>query len=620
MSGAQEGLWWTEARRGALRRAMAEGNETARFLEAQTRERAVPGDDMERDGRGLESRAALAWLEDDAPLANSVAREWAAFCAEGPKSNLGEAGWALTGAAIVDTVYGLLEPETRRLTAEALWNLVARLRMPGRGNPHVVTNNWWAVTHGGALCAALTAERLAGADAPGFDPDAAEWALGRLRAFCHHFGPTGLYHEGLGYIRYTCMFLFPAIMAARSRGLGDLLEAFPNLRNTLPSLYAAVALREYEDDTLAAGSNFGASLCWNDMGTGAGVTCLDSIGLAIAPPPLRPALKGWFDKLTGPRSPRPSLGGHHACVPLAWAFLPLEDGGDVFRALPREVTDSRQGLLFWRDRYQDAGDVVFGLYAKPTHAGGHSHQDAGSLRMEAFGTDWIAGPGQARTRREGQSVAFPAAGELPGANLGAVNFQKTLPDGLLAGMELRKVSGCYHERLVALKHRPGEPLPLACMIADLVDDHQDRDWCWNWTYSRELEARLDEDGGGVRLCRKDGLAVWIRFLEAKPRSLTLGELPESRRTYAGGRAESYRGKPFVSAVFAPEKHLAMVVAAVWGPLDSLPRPEGGIHGLSAGGDMCWARPFGAAIPSAFRPGISAGPSQASPVQDAAHLC
>ena len=594
-----------------MRAALAAGDPSARFLEEQTRAQAVSGENVEKGGRGLEPRAVIAWLDQDTALAESAVLDWAAFAKGSLKSNLGEAGWALTGASIVDTVGDMLSDEARLAAAEALWSLVARLRVPTQGNPHVVTNNWWAVTHGGALCAALAAERLAGCECPGYDADAAPWALGRLRAFCHHFGPAGLYHEGLGYIRYTCIFLFSAIMAARSQGRGDLLEAFPNLRRTLPSLYAATAARAYQDDSVGTPEKFGASLSWNDMGTGAGVCAVDHIGLAIAPGEQRASLKAWFDILSGPESPNPSLGGHHGCIPMAWAFHPLGVARPDTIDLPREVVDSRQGLWFWRSAYRDAQDVVFGLYAKATHGGGHVHRDAGSLRLEAFGTDWIAGPGQARTSRDGQTVAFPAAGEEPRANLGAVHFQESRVDGILAGIELRKASGCYHERFVSLKANAEGSCPLLLAVTDLVDDHAERDWVWNWTFPRELNAELDADGAGVKLCRDDGMAVWIRFLEARPKSLDLCELPESRRTFAAGNTETYKGKPFLHAVFAPRKHLAVVVAAVWGVKETLKAPEGGIHAVSVGEDVRWDRPFGAAVPAGYEPGRSPGPAQCS---------
>lgn len=59
-------------------------------------------------------------------------------------------------------------------------------------NPHVISNNWWAVTHSGALLCALAAHGQV--DAKGQSQDMTEvidWAAGRLDAFCQHFGNAG---------------------------------------------------------------------------------------------------------------------------------------------------------------------------------------------------------------------------------------------------------------------------------------------------------------------------------------------------------------------------------------------------------------------------------------------
>lgn len=603
-----QALWWNPERMRQVREAIAHGDPDALFLEQQTRRR-VESDDVEDGCHGWEPRAVLAWLEQDADEAVEVMRAWVEASTDGPTSNLGEAGWALSGAVIADILSELLPDAERVRAAEALWSLVRRLRVPTKGNPHVVTNNWWAVTHGAALCAALEAQRLAGRSADGADPEAVPWALGRLRSFCHHFGPAGLYHEGLGYIRYTCIFVLSAVQACRSTVTADLLEEFPNLRNLLPSLYAATIARPYQDDTIGGTDRHGASLSWNDMGAGAGVSCVDHIGMAIAPPQLRPSLKAWFDRLTGRLCPQPTLGGHHVCLPMAWAYMPIGEPDADVSALPTLVQDSRQGFWIWRDGYRGPEDVVVGIYSKATHAGGHHHEDAGSMRIDAFGSDWMAGPGQARPAKLGQSVMFPADGEK-NLNRSHLNFQELREDGFCVSMDMRKSSGAYHERLIAIQKSVSDAAPpLLLAQLDVVDDHKHRDWTWTWTFARTLEVRLDGDGCGARLSNGRGMYLHLRFLESRPDRLELEELPSSQRTYAGGNTERYLGKPLLKATFAPSPHLAVLVAGIWSTSPEL-RISGGVHELCVE-NLCWARPFGAALPAGFRPGVSSGPSQNS---------
>lgn len=602
-------LWWNPDRMEAVRQALAEGDPTLKFFETQTRARTSGGE--EEGCHGMEPRAVVAWLDGDRDEASRLLATWRELAAVKPTSNLGEAGWALSGAALLDVLDTLVEPDAREATARVLWNLVAKLRVPTKGNPHVVTNNWWAVTHGAALCAALAAERASTPSTPGRDPDAVAWAYGRLRAFCSHFGPTGLYHEGLGYIRYTSIFVFSAAMAARSQGVGDLLAEFPNLAQMVPSLYTATIAREYVDDTHGASPKSGVSLSWNDMGMGAGVSAVDHIGLSLAPRDLQPALCAWFDRAFGRKAAHPTIGGHHANVPMAWAFHPfgLPDADPA--TLPTRVHDTRQGLLFARNRWRDANDIVFGLYTKATHGGGHAHSDAGSIRLEAFGQSWIAGPGQARTRPEGQSIVWPGdALEAKRQNNAYLNFHEDLPTGLRVSVDLRKSSGAYHERLLALDWSPPGQTKLAMLLMDHVDDHLDtRAWNWSWTHGREIQGEIESDGLGFILRAESGGTLRLRFLGAKPETLEISALPSSQRTYSGGNTETYAGKPVLQARFAPAKHLSILVAAVWS--DGEPAElSGDIEALTINGEP-WTRPFGAMLPRSFQPGASPGPSQFS---------
>lgn len=601
-------LWWDPQHLAKAREALANGDPDWVFLESQTRARKSGG---EEDGsHGLEPRAVCAWLDGDANAAAEILAQYRSYSEQEPSSNLGDAAWAMSGAILLDILADLVSKADRDATAAVLWMRCHRLHVPTRGNPHIVTNNWWAVTHGGALCAALAATRYGSPDTPGFHADAVPLLLGRIRAFCNHFGPSGLYHEGLGYIRYTCIFLLAAITACKSQGTADLLADFPNLRNLLPSLYAATTARTFVDDDVDALPKSGASLSWNDMGTSAGLSAVDHIGIAIAPEERQPALNAWFHRAFGREAPHPNIGGHHGCVPMAWAFRPVGLPRPQAINLPTDVQDARQGFWIARNQYQDAQDIVFGLYAKHSHAGGHRHEDAGSIRLEAFGTNWIAGPGQARSQKVGQTIMFPVDPQEKTDNLAFLNFQERRPHGLIAGMDMRKTSGAYHERYVACNWQPSAAGPLALALFDQIDDHKNRDWQWTWTFAQHLQAEIDADGRGVVLRDPDtpgSMTAHIRFLLAQPATLEIRELPESKRTYAAGNTVHYRGKPYIHATFAAEPHLPVLAVAAWHANTPM-EISGDLFKVTLGGHT-WSRPFGAAIPRGFQPGRSPGPSQ-----------
>jgi len=296
------------------------------------------------------------------------------------------------------------------------------------------------------------------------------------------------------------------------------------------------------------------------------------------------------------------------CVPMAWAYMPLglPEVGEIL--LPTCVSDSRQGFWFWRDGYRGPDDVVFGVYSKATHAGGHVHDDAASMRIDAFGVDWMTGPGQARPQRRGQSVFYPL-GDDKNTNRSYFNYFEDRADGFLFSIDLRKASGAYHERLVSVRQSPAPGVDLAMLMLDVVDDHRQRDWMWGWTFARNLTPEVDGDGAGLRLLSACGRVLHLRFLEAKPVEIEIQHLPGSQRTYASGHTERYEGKPLISARFAAEPHLVVLVSAVWS-LAKAQRVSGGVHEVELG-EVSWTRPFGAALPRNFCPGVSSGPSQNS---------
>ena len=98
-------------------------------------------------------------------------------------------------------------------------------------------NNWWAVTHSGALVAALAVHGKAKQDGNTWDlEEIISRCKGRLKAFCHHFGDAGIYHEGLGYQTYACSYLIPALLALRNVTGEDVFQQFPSLSRMAASL------------------------------------------------------------------------------------------------------------------------------------------------------------------------------------------------------------------------------------------------------------------------------------------------------------------------------------------------------------------------------------------------
>ncbi|MDV7393998.1 hypothetical protein RZS08_21645, partial [Arthrospira platensis SPKY1] len=117
-----------------------------------------------------------------------------------------------------DFAKDMLPPKLRGQMAELLVWLAETFLTIRNGNPHIVTNNWYMLTHGACCLAAMAADGELDTRGKKLDCSHLErWALHRSHAFCQHFGNAGLYHEGSGYICYTLSMLAPLIVALRNK-------------------------------------------------------------------------------------------------------------------------------------------------------------------------------------------------------------------------------------------------------------------------------------------------------------------------------------------------------------------------------------------------------------------
>lgn len=561
----QTSLWFTAADLAAARQRLADGEPTTTRL-AELAEQVT----AQNVPRFVTGRAVLHLLTGRGGDAGLEA--WRTWAAAWSPSDLARASVTLHGALLHEACGELWQPADTAM----LRRLGESFRFPGRDNPHQIANNWWAVTHAAAYLAA----RCTG------EEEEAAWAAGRLRAFCQHFGDAGLYHEGLGYQCYTLAFLLPALLA-----LGEWPACF---RKMGASLYATAVNRWPIADSNRP-VHFGAMLSWNDAGQCWPQSNITSLLIAVAEPAQRGALRTLFDRLSGVASPTRELAPELAGWFFHLFYYPYDvPPADPDAVLPHAICDSRQGLAVFRHRYCDAHDAVLGAYARVTHVGGHAHNDAGSVRFMALGHDWILGGGQARPNAEWQSVVTPVSDtQRRRYDCGHVIWYD--PAGVF-GMDLRQPHGGYSERYVAVRW------PGTLAMLDLIDDHRtDRTWVWNLTFAPHLTCTLRADG--FDLVAPDGANLRAQFLGTQPDRLTREQMPDSTRRFSTGTTIHYPGRPFIRAHFARQKHLGIyaVLSVQSGPPPAIRL----VDGLDVQiGDTIWRRPFGVAVPAAFRLGQS----------------
>ncbi|TVR45096.1 MAG: hypothetical protein EA402_05150 [Planctomycetota bacterium] len=562
----------------------------------------------------LSACALLALLgSDDDERAGASARAMVVLrhiTSGGRPADLGIAAWSMDASILADACWPWLSIADQGFLADLLLELHRRIRSQvSKGNPHIVNNNWWALSHGGCLLTGLALRaRRSYADTDLDVDEGVRWSRQRLYAFCHHFGSAGLYHEGLGYQNYTMSMLYPALLADQRHGGRLVAEQFPHLGNTAASMYASVVACRPTADTEEEPSKeqLGMKLSWNDDGPGHIGGSHEMAMLALARSEAMGALRHIYDHLHGiygDRSFAPAHSGMYFAATLYPYHVPAEDPS----SLPTFIADNRQGLVMVRSGWEGSKDCVFGAYARATHVGGHSADDAGSIRLIALGHDWIVGGGQARGAAVYQSVVIDDSGERPKpAPCGSLFWREETAHGGIIAMDLRKFHGAYSERHVAVDYSGACGVPVALALLDQIDDHRsDRGWLWNLSFAPNLSCELDADGHGFRLLAEDGSRLSARFLGDLPQSLEVLEMPASRRTYSAGFTVNYCSRRYIQGRFPAKAPLGILTAITVSPG---PGPQLSSAGGTAIriGDKIWQRPFGDDLPPNFQPGISGG--------------
>ena len=541
----------------------------------------------------------LAWMEGDVAKARDAVGEVINRIPEPAEQDLGKAAQALGLGCAMNLAEQMLGEEDLEPLQDHCVMIARSFLEVSSGNPHIVTNNWYALTHGGCLLACLAADR----------EDLAEletWATNRLRAFCHHFGSAGMYHEGTGYISYTLSMLFPVILALRNRRGLDLTEEFPSLRLSMRSMMMGTARHADEVHMLD----------WNDTGRGgAGLNpVLPGIQLALKED--QPALKTWFDRTLGVSGANRWHCDYRGLA-LAVATYPFDlPEADPNEVLPHWAIDSRQGLGWWRSRWGDGSESVFGFYARHAHMKpGHAQDDAASIRLMACGRNWICAGGQARAKAIWQSsLSHAEESERSKAKPFAYISSQDLNDaGGQLSMEMRHHLGAYSERYLSWRENETGAFQLA--VFDQVDEHQDpsRPWTWNLSFPRELSWEVDEDQRGLTMTDPECGVLRLRFLLDAPTALTVEEMPGSTRTFAGGQKVDYPGDYYLAARLEDRKNLNILVAITVIPKGApTPALTGTLNAISFGTEV-WDQPFKGMILSSFdpalhRPNLQKGPA------------
>jgi hypothetical protein len=242
-------------------------------------------------------------------------------------------------------------------------------------------SNWVGVTRGGEFLLHLAAR---GFDDYGDRTDRLELCVADLRQHLRTaYGPSGWTQEGLGYLQYTFGFLAPAALAARDTEWPELWHEFAAIDWDRVATFAL----SFRPGQPMLQSGVGGERVYNEG--------FASLVFPTVPPERLGAYRFFYDRHMGILSPTPSYDGQRAGA--LWSVLLYRD--EVAPAPPAggPLIDARKGAYYFRNRWQDADDILLSLMMRNSH---HSHgwaqQETFGLAIMAFDTTFAAGPGKER--------------------------------------------------------------------------------------------------------------------------------------------------------------------------------------------------------------------------------
>ncbi|HBY63416.1 MAG TPA: hypothetical protein DEH78_26630, partial [Solibacterales bacterium] len=301
--------------------------------------------------------------------------------------------------------------ESKLAAALAAWPAFrhANVEAPHKGS------NWVSVCRGGELIALIALRRET--------TDAARYRLLKndLRAHMRNFDELGVSQEGVGYTGYGGIFLLRALLALRS--IGDL------------ELEAEAARHAWWKQAMYSGSfakdgGYSRWLMSGVSGDGIGDEGWASLLFAFTPAGEQPYFTWWYQR-------------HHSRFDYrregpVWAMLYYPAAvapRDPTPVFPKAVSGAA-GLTFFRNRWQDAGDILVSFHAD---AQWHSHawDQPEALQWQLFALNTLYAAGPVKTREpanfttllvDGRHVAEGRRGGTTGR---LVSFAPT-PEGGIA--------------------------------------------------------------------------------------------------------------------------------------------------------------------------------------------
>jgi hypothetical protein len=361
-------------------------------------------------------------------------------------------GWTALG---YDLCYDGWDEDFRRRVAEAIqnynegqWCSLPELTRGARQNPR---SNHWGMQVGGAALALLAILNDPGVDMAKLGPLLQTSEKAMLRNLTEGFGDGGFFAEGDGTGSMASHIVFlTALQAWRNVAGKDFYSPRSNAQWMALKWFFLTLPRNGQMDFPKRGAY--PQNVWDRDGLSGGGYF--SIGFGLASEEQKAAL-AWFYHHSGLKAldaendtpcDTPSPYPHHAV--LAFVNWPLgvaeKNPGDV---LPHAWRDSQYGFCAWRNRWQDADDVIISILTR-TARGNYSAAGEKSLTVWGLGRKQTWG-----------TITGGFRGDFVPAKDGSTVL--TTGDGSCLAIDFSKASGCDAMLVMTGPGAPGQNLVAA---------------------------------------------------------------------------------------------------------------------------------------------------------------
>lgn len=271
------------------------------------------------------------------------------------------------------------------------------MRSMGRGGNYFTASNWQTVRFSSAGLAYLAC------DEDGTEPGVKKCYQELRKNIAAALGENGWNYEGMGYYSYAWMFAGPYFIAAQRAGVGDIRKDLPKTQDAVwHHLMATVPIPRHH-------GMVGLHPALGDDGPGWHMQGMTGAGFWYAPQDKHAALKWSYDHLCGLEGDK-SFDSHNSGTLFSLLHYPSKmESVNPAKVYGRTYLDKRYGVAVFRNRFQDANDIVVLASAHSYHPGGSVHTDADTnvFRVLGLGGAFVVGHGRG-SGTEAMTGMFPA--------------------------------------------------------------------------------------------------------------------------------------------------------------------------------------------------------------------